>query len=121
MASFVQPGMYYAINKYDNTTNGFYVIQFISEAYTLENNTTIYGQVIFACESFVKAQYLCSIQENTNWNWKKQPMQQTIIVPTRSIIHLRLDVITLRYVQDTPTNICSRIQEKNPYKDIQLL
>ena len=46
IASLFQPGMYGAINTYDTTTNGFYVIQFLSEAYTLQNNTTIDGQVI---------------------------------------------------------------------------
>ena len=46
MASLVQSGMYGAINTYYTTTNGLYDIQFISEAYTLQNNTKIYGQVI---------------------------------------------------------------------------
>ena len=36
MASLVQSGMYGAINKDDTTTNGFYVIKLISEAYTLQ-------------------------------------------------------------------------------------
>ena len=54
--------MYGAINTDENTTNGFYVIQFLSEAYKLQNNTTIDVQVIYAGEIFVKAQYLCSIQ-----------------------------------------------------------
>ena len=36
MASLVQSGMYFSINIYDTTTNGSYVIQFISEAYTLQ-------------------------------------------------------------------------------------
>ena len=79
--------MYGAINTYDTTTNGFYVIQFLSEAYTLQNKTNIYGQVISAGELVVKAQYLCSIPENTNWYCKQQPLQQTIIVPTRTILH----------------------------------
>ena len=48
MASLVQSDMYGAINTYDTTANGFYVIQLISEAYTLQNNTIIYGQVIYA-------------------------------------------------------------------------
>ena len=82
MDSLVQSGMYGAINTYETTTNGFYVIKLISEAYTLQNNTTIDGQVISAGELVVRVQYLCSIQENTNWYWKQQPMQQTIIVPT---------------------------------------
>ena len=62
MASLVQSSMYGAINTYDNTSNGFYVIQFISEEYTLQNNTTIDGQVISAGELVVKAKYLCSMQ-----------------------------------------------------------
>ena len=45
-ASLVQSSMYGAINIDDTTTNGLYVIQFLSEAYTLQNNATIDGQVI---------------------------------------------------------------------------
>ena len=50
--------MYGAIDADGNTTNGFYVIQFISEAYMLQNNTTTDGKVISAGELVVKAQYL---------------------------------------------------------------
>ena len=63
MASLVQLVMYGFINTDDNTKNGFYLIQLISEAYMLQNNTTIYGQVISAGELVVKAQYSCSMQE----------------------------------------------------------
>ena len=52
------------------------------------------------------------MQENTNWYWKQQPLQQTIIVQTHKIIHTRLDVITIRYVQDTPKKFCNSIQAK---------
>ena len=41
MASLVQSGIYGTSHTDDNTTNGFFVIQFISEAYTLQNNKTI--------------------------------------------------------------------------------
>ena len=34
------------------------------------------------------------------------------MVPTRTILHPRLDVITMIYVQDTPKNFCNRIQAK---------
>ena len=121
MASLVQSDMYDDINTDVTTTNGLYFIKFLSEAYTLQNNTTIYGQVIYDGELVVKAKYLCSMQENTNWYWKQQPLQYTIIVPTRTILHTRLDVIIIRYVQDIPKNVCNSIQEKNPYKDILLL
>ena len=113
MASLVQSGMYGSINTDDTTTNGLYFIQFISEAYTQQNNTTIDGKFIYAGELVFKAQYICSVQENANWCCKQQLLQQTIVVPTRKIIHTRLDAITIRYVQYTPKNLCSRIQAKN--------
>ena len=78
----------------------------------MQNITTIDGQVISAGELFVKAQYLNSKQEKPNWYWKQQPLQQTIIVPTRIIIHQCLEVTTIRYVQDTPKNCCNRFQLK---------
>ena len=56
MASLVQSGKYDAINNTDNTTKTwYYVIRSISEAYTLQNNTTIDGQIISDGELFVKA------------------------------------------------------------------
>ena len=76
----------------------------------IQINTTIYGQVISAGELVVKEKYLCSKQENKDWYWKEQPPQQTIMIPTRTIRHPSLDVITIRYVQDIPNNICNRIQ-----------
>ena len=48
--------MYGAINTYYTTTNGFYFIQFLSETYTLQNNKTTDGQVIYASELVVNAQ-----------------------------------------------------------------
>ena len=42
MASLVQPGKYGVINTSDTTTNAFYAIQFVSEAYTLQSNTKIF-------------------------------------------------------------------------------
>ena len=35
--------------------------------------TTIYGQIITAGELVVKAQYICSMQIDTNWYWNQQP------------------------------------------------
>ena len=46
MDSLFQSGMYGAINTYDITKNELYVIPFISEAYTLQNNKRIDVQVI---------------------------------------------------------------------------
>ena len=46
MASLVEPGKYGAINTTDTETTIFYVIMFTSESYTLQDNTTIDGQII---------------------------------------------------------------------------
>ena len=64
MVLLVQAGMYGVINIYYTTKDGFYIIQFISEAYMLHNHTQIDGKVISAGELFVRAQYLCSMQKN---------------------------------------------------------
>ena len=58
MASLVESGKYGSINTTGTTANRFYVIMFTSEAYTLQDNTTIYGQIITAGELVVKAQYI---------------------------------------------------------------
>ena len=112
MASLIQSVKYDFINTYDTTANKFYVIQFISEAYRLQNNTRINGHIISAGELVVKSQYICSIQENTDWCWKQQSLQQNIIVPTRTILHQFLDVVRITDVQDIPETVCNRIQGK---------
>ena len=69
MASLVESGKYGAINTTDTTTNIFYVIMFTSEAYTIQKITTIDGKIITSGELVVKAQYLCSMQKDTNFYW----------------------------------------------------
>ena len=61
MASLVESGKYWDINTTETTTNGFYVIMFTSEAYTLQDNRIIYGQIITAGELVAKVQYICSM------------------------------------------------------------
>ena len=73
MSPLVESGKYGAINTTDAEINGFYVIMFTSEAYTLQDNTTIDGKIITAGELVVKAKHLCSIQVNTNCYWNKHP------------------------------------------------
>ena len=63
-----------------------------SEEYILQDNTTIYGKIITAGELVVKKQYLCSMQVDTNLYWNQHPQQHVITVPTRTILHPRLEV-----------------------------
>ena len=48
MDSLVEPVKYVVIKTTDTTTNGFYVIMFTSESYTLQDNTTIDRKIITA-------------------------------------------------------------------------
>ena len=66
MASLVESGTYGSINTTDTSTNIFYVIMFTSESNLLQYNTTVDRKIITAVELFVKAQYICSMQESTN-------------------------------------------------------
>ena len=54
MASLVESGKYGAINTTYTSTNGFYVIMFISGEYTAQENTTIDGKIITARELVAK-------------------------------------------------------------------
>ena len=60
---------------------------FTSGSYTLQENTTIDGQIITAGELVVKAQYLFSMQIDTNWYWNQQPKHPVVTVTTRTILN----------------------------------
>ena len=85
MALLVESGKYVSINKTETTTNGFYVIMFTSEAYTIQYNTTIYVHIITTGELVFKSQYLCSMQVDTNRYWNRYPQHYIITLPTRTI------------------------------------
>ena len=46
MASLVHYGKYCSMNKKYASKMGYYVIKFVSEAYSLQNDTTCDGQII---------------------------------------------------------------------------
>ena len=111
MAFLVESGKYGAINTTYTKTNGFYVIMFTSESYTLQDNTTIDGKIITAEELVVKAQYLCSMQVDTSWYWNQQPKQHVTTVSTRTILHPQLEVNALEDFHAIPKIVCNRTQK----------
>ena len=108
----VESGKYGAINSTDTTTNGCYVIMFTSEAYKLQDNTTIDAHIITAGEFFVKAHYLCSMQIDTNWYWDQHLQHHIITVTTITILHPRLEVNAITYFHDISKSVCNRTQAK---------
>ena len=89
-----------------------------SKAYTLQDNKTIYEKIRTARELVVKAQYICSMQVDTNWYWNQHPQHHLITVSTHTILHPRLEVNAVTYFHAIPTSVCNITQEKNPYQDI---
>ena len=58
MTSLVQYVKYDAINTTETSTMGYYVIKFVLEAYTLQEDSIRNGQIISSSEIVVKAQYI---------------------------------------------------------------
>ena len=117
MASLVESGKYGAINTTYTSTNGFYVIMLTSESYTLQDNTTIYGQIIADRELVVKARYLIYMRVDNNWYWNQNLQQHVITVPTDIILHPRLEVNTVTDFHAIPKSVCTRTQAKKSYHD----
>ena len=113
MSLLVELGKYGSIKKTDTTTNVFYVIMFTSEAYTLQDNTIFYGQIITSGKLVVIAQYICSMKLDANWSWNQHPQQHVITVPTHTILHPQLEVNAVTYFHAIPTSAWNRTQTKN--------
>ena len=87
---------------------------FTSVAYTLQENTTIDGQIITAGELVVKEKYIFSMQVDNNCYWNQQPKHHVITVPTRTILHPQLEVNAITDFHAKPTSVCYSTQAKNP-------
>ena len=112
MSLLIESVKYGAINTTYTTNIGFYVIMFTSELYTLQDSTTIVGQIITSGKLVVKSQYICSMQVDTNWYWCQHPQQHVITVPTCTILHPRLEVNEITYIHDINKSVCNRTQAK---------
>ena len=85
---------------------------FTSGAYTLQESTTIDGQIISARELVVNAKYLCSMQVETNLYWNQQPKHHIITVPTHTILLPQLEGDAITDFHAIPASLCSRTQDK---------
>ena len=54
MSLIVMNEKYGAIDTYDFYCDGYYTIKFSSSPYTLQSELSIYGQVIYSGEKYVK-------------------------------------------------------------------
>ena len=49
---------------------------------------------------------------DTNWYWNQQPKHHVITVPTRTILHTKLEVNAVKNFHSIPTSACTRTQAK---------
>ena len=52
------------------------------------------------------------MQVDTNWYWNQQPNHHVITVPTRTILHPKLEGDAITDFHAIPTSICYRTQAK---------
>ena len=52
------------------------------------------------------------MQEKTNLYWYQKNQKQVIIVTTLTIVHLCIDIVTVKSVHDIPISIYKRNQQK---------
>ena len=62
-------------------------------------------------ELVIKAQHFCSVQEDNNFHWKQQPLQQNIMVPTSTILCPRFYVVEITGVYDIPKHFVTRCEQ----------
>ena len=85
---------------------------FTSEAYKLQDNTTIDGNIITAGELVVKSQHLFYLQVDINWYCNQNPQNNVITVPTCTILHPRLEVNAVTHFHAMTKSVCNRTQTK---------
>ena len=59
-------------------------------------------KIITAGELVVKAQYIFSMQVDTNWYWNQHPQQHVLTSPTHTILHPQHEVNALIYFHKIP-------------------
>ena len=90
MAFLVQSSTYGTMNTTDSTTMGYFVIQFVAGAYTLEEEKICDVRISTACELVAKAKYLSCTKENTKRYWEHKNQKQILNVSTCTIIHPKI-------------------------------
>ena len=83
------------------------MIEFFLEAYNLQDDATCDIQISSAGEIVFKPQYLSCIQEKRNWYWCQKQNQKFIILPTLTIIHPCIDIVSVKYVHDISRRVCN--------------
>ena len=102
MASLLQLYKYGAIDAVNTTTMGYYVIKYLYGPCTTQEDQTKYWQVSNAGKHVVKYKYLSFIIANTNWYWQQHGTNQIVVISTRTINHICIEVSVIKNFVDIP-------------------
>ena len=115
MAFLVQYGKYGAVNTTNSKKMAYYVIKFVLESCTIEEDTTWDLKNITAGEIVVKAYYLSYTKEKNKWYFKQKKQKRVILFPTRTIVHSCLDVFLVKDVYDISRSVLNRKSSKTGF------
>ena len=111
-----QAGKYDSITTPYTTKIEYYVIKFLLEAYTLQEDTTYDRQINTAGKIFFKTQYMTYMQYYTKWHWKKSQQQNNNIVRICTFVHPCLDLMAVTEVKQIPNTLYSRNQSRKAFQ-----
>ena len=106
MAELVKTDKYGDIITTDNITMEYYVVKFISEAYTLQQKCKHNGQRSETVELVLRSKYMDFMKVNTNWYWETATKQKIIIIPTHKIVHPSFYVVILTDFKSLSRGVC---------------
>ena len=86
-----------AIKTTYDSTIGYYVVKFMSEAYMLQEKYEHNVQISEVGELVAKPQHTDCMKVNKNWHWVRATKHNTIIIPTCTIVQPSLDVVIIIY------------------------
>ena len=110
MAYLVQLGKYGAINAVDPTTMGCYMIKYLYEQNTPQEDQTTDEQLINSGELVFKYEYLSLVKYKTNLYCKHHATNQSFIISTHTVFHPYIDVAVTKHVADITRSICNETQ-----------
>ena len=98
MDALVKKMQYGTINKTDSRKMGYYVINFFSEAYTLQEDTTCDEKIITAGELFFRSKYLICMKYKQSDNGKKKRNKKMLLYQHEKIVHQCMNIMSLTEV-----------------------
>ena len=101
IAATITANSYGAMNADDPKTDGFYIIQFTSPPYTLQNDIEVNGDKITSGNLVCDAEYLSPAQKGSNW----------YVTPSKNdVLHVVIEMSKV-LVTNIPINIVTGLSE----------